>query len=202
MFTSNAQITFKTALLLAVATLAVTACGIDTRPPAARRGAAEVLRQDNDDDNVPVEEVPVEEVPAESTRLISDVTTRMTVTLDDSTVLCSSADYSGTFLKVLIPQVADVTLFDHRNFSVNAPCIAAGPCTEVLSPATILETDDVTEDIDLRVVLSSTAVPNVDLGTCTVTLTEQLFTTIRGVEFFHQRSGLISERQLADCPSE
>jgi hypothetical protein len=188
-----------TGIALTIATLSMMACGIEPRvPPAPQRTGGEPLQRAEQD----VEEEEPVEVPQESTRLISDVTHQMTVTLDDSTVLCSSADYSGTFLKVLIPQVADVTLFDHRNTSVNAPCIAAGPCTDDVNPASIVDADDTTEDIALRVVLTSNAVPNVELGTCTVTLTEQLFTTIRGVEFFHQREGVISERSIDDCPSE
>ena len=130
---------------------------------------------------------------------VRDLTHSMNVVLDESTVLCSAADYSATFLKVLIPQIADVTLFDHRNAGVDAPCIAAGACTDALSPATILDSCHPNEQIDVNVALISEYHIDHDQKTCAVSLVERINTEIRGIRFFHTRGGDISSRTYQDC---
>lgn len=136
----------------------------------------------------------------EVTRVIQDEIFPVSVTLDESTVLCSSADYAATFLKVLIPDIAQVTLFDHRNFAVAAPCIAAGECSDELNPSTILDAGGNGEIVaPLRVMLTGIYVVNHDAQTCTVRLREDLSTVIRGVEFTHAREGFVSERAVEDC---
>ncbi len=131
--------------------------------------------------------------------VLQDATTPMTIVLDESTVRCSAADYSATFLKVLIPQIAEVTLLDHTNAGAPAPCIAAGPCTETMSPASIVDPQRATEAIELRVLRTEVTAVDHDQRTCHVSLREELFTTIRGVAFYHLRNGLDREPAYADC---
>jgi hypothetical protein len=125
----------------------------------------------------------------------------MTIVLDASTVLCSSADYSATFLKVLIPQIASVTVFDHTNAGAGAPCIAAGQCSETLFPDMLIDTGKPDEDISLRVVRTRTLAIDHDAKTCAASLVEELHTTIRGVSFYHERDGALPGPAVsyADC---
>ena len=130
---------------------------------------------------------------------VYDVSTPLDVLLDASTVLCSSADYSATFLKILIPQIADLTVFDHRNAGASAPCIAAGACSAVLGPANIIDPAQPDDTISLRVLRTQHYAIDHDAATCTTWLREELFTTIRGVAFYHMRQGDPAAHDYADC---
>ena len=131
--------------------------------------------------------------------LLRDDAFKTTVALNSDTVLCSSADYNANFLKVLIPEVANATLFDHRNTSVGAPCIAAGICTATFNEATFLASGGPTEDIDVNVVMIGHYDIDHDTQTCSVWLSEEIFTTIREVDFYHLRFTDISNRAYEDC---
>jgi hypothetical protein len=133
--------------------------------------------------------------------VVSDVTTPFTIALDDTTVLCSSADYSATFLKVLIPQIASVTVFDHTNSGAGEPCMAAGQCSDTLNPSVLIDASRPDEDIMLRVVRTRTLTIDYDAKTCAAKLVEELHTAIRGIVFYHERDGALPgpTPSYADC---
>src|SRR5262249_16938805 len=58
--------------------------------------------------------------------VVHQTTTPVEVALNEQTVLCSHADYSALYLKVLIPKLASLTLLNHQNAGAGAPCVAAG----------------------------------------------------------------------------
>tara|TARA_R110002072_G_scaffold534_7_gene4150 strand:- start:54546 stop:55028 length:483 start_codon:yes stop_codon:yes gene_type:complete len=134
-------------------------------------------------------------------RVLSDVTTEMNIKLSPSTVKCSSAGYGMSFLKVLIPELKDITLFDHRNFGESAPCVAAGACLPMgeFSPTDILGDEQSEETILVNVKLIRVFNINHALKTCDVSLKEKILTTIRGIEFNHQRSDSVISRNFEDC---
>ena len=199
----------RSVVVLAVAFAGLCGC-VDRAPPQANGPGSDA---DNVADGAPLEDAAVRHaprrafsVPAEASgmeereRVIQDTVFPLEVALNAETVLCASADYSDSFLKIVIPGVANVTLFDHRNASVGAPCIAAGPCTEEHNPQTLLQHSDAPQDeIALRVLLTGIYAIDHDQQTCTVLLKEELFTTIRDVPFYHERQGMVSERAYADC---
>lgn len=135
--------------------------------------------------------------PVAGGRVVSDRTTDVSVDLDEATVKCSAADYSGPMLKVLVPGLADLTLLNHRNTREGAPCIAAGRCSETLGPSAILADGNGSVTVPVRVVLSKET--RVDGDKCHVTLVETVTTEIRGVPFFHQRRQPMPDRAAADC---
>jgi hypothetical protein len=134
-------------------------------------------------------------------RVVQDQTYALKALLDESTVRCSSAGYSASFLKVLIPEVAQFTVFDHRNAGEAAPCIAAGECSSELNPENFLGTPrkEGREEVQIRAVLTLDLQIDHDARTCEVSLREELTTEIRGVPFFHLRQGPISSRVYEDC---
>jgi hypothetical protein len=55
---------------------------------------------------------------------LSEKTVTLDVAINKWNLKFSRAGYSEPVVKVLIPELADVTLLDHRNFRENAPCLA------------------------------------------------------------------------------
>jgi hypothetical protein len=127
--------------------------------------------------------------------------TPVEVDLNESTVLCSHADYSAAYLKVLIPKLAELTLLNHQNAGAGAPCVAAGKCKPFgnAEPADILDPYLPIELVPVTVtVLRGQSVDHVK-KTCTISLIERVNTTIRGVPFTHQRAASLGTRPYTDC---
>lgn len=133
--------------------------------------------------------------------LVHETTTSVELELTPDTVICSHADYSSTFLKVLIPQLASITLLDHQNTDAGAPCVAAGECAPFgdHAPGDILDELDTTETVDIAV--RATRMDEIDheAKTCTTTLIERVDVLIRGVPFAHQRLASLGSRPYGDC---
>lgn len=134
-------------------------------------------------------------------QVITDNTTTIGVELNENTVKCSAADYSAPMLKVLVPELARLTVLNHRNTNEGAPCLAAGECKWEQGgwkgPEAILKPGSGSEQIRVRVVLKK--VLALEGTTCRVTLVETVTTKIRGVPFFHERQHALAERVADDC---
>jgi len=136
--------------------------------------------------------------------VVHDVQHHLAVVLDSTTVLCSEADYGALFLKILIPQLANLTLLDHRNEGAGAPCVGAGICRSEMFPDGNLPEDIInpaapTQTIDLRIQLVRVSYLDHALKTCQVTLEERIATAVRGVPFTHERRAELGHRNFADC---
>jgi hypothetical protein len=129
--------------------------------------------------------------------VIRDQTTTVSVDLNAQTVKCSVADYSAPMLKVLIPDLAELTVLNHRNTREGAPCVAAGKCGDTVGPQNLLSDGAGTDRIPVRVVLKK--VSTLDGDVCHVSLVETVTTEIRGVAFFHERAQDVADRAPADC---
>lgn len=133
--------------------------------------------------------------------IISTSTHRLNLSLNEQTVLCSEVGYGSAFLKILIPQLADITIMDHRNEGADAPCVAAGNCAPrgSLDPKDILDPRNPKETVDVTVTLTKRAVLDPKQLRCTVELVENIDLDVRGVHFTHERGALIGERNVKDC---
>jgi len=131
--------------------------------------------------------------------VVTDTTTAVDLKLDSSTVLCSSADYGSLFLKVLIPDLARLTLLDHQNIGAGAPCVAAGQCRTGNMPSDIIDPAHPTERVDVDVQEVRADEADSTAQTCTTTLFERVHVTIRGIQFFHERSLPLGTRPYSDC---
>ena len=134
--------------------------------------------------------------------VVHDTTTPVNLKLDASTVLCSSADYGALFLKVLIPELARLTLLDHQNLGAGAPCVAAGPCQPGHMPSDILTDKSPYEATSINVRAVRIDEADSEAQTCTTTLRETVDVTIRGVAFKHERFASLGERPFSDCAVE
>ncbi|HEY5925862.1 MAG TPA: hypothetical protein VIV11_29445 [Kofleriaceae bacterium] len=131
--------------------------------------------------------------------IVHNTTTSLDIELNQNTVLCSSADYSGLFLKVLIPKLASLTLLDHQNFGAGAPCVAAGPCEPGRMPEDILDASQPTEHVAIHVRAVRLDETDTVAQTCSTSLIENINVTIRGFEFKHTRSAWLGDRPFSDC---
>lgn len=143
------------------------------------------------------------------TRTVHAATTVVNVELNSETVKCSHADYQAPFLKILIPELANLTVFDHRNQNEGAPCVAAGPCMSFTLPGEepppsnlpkdIIDASNPTEDVAISVKLNKVFHLDNVKQTCLVELVEHVEIPIRGKTFLHARSQSLGERNIADC---
>jgi hypothetical protein len=135
--------------------------------------------------------------------LVHETTTSVDLLLTPETVICSHADYSANFLKVLIPQLAGITLLDHQNTDAGAPCVAAGECAPFgdHAPDDILDEADTSETVDIRVRATRLEEIDHDAQTCTTSLRERVDLEIRGVRFAHERYAPLGSRPNGDCTS-
>ena len=131
--------------------------------------------------------------------VVHDTTTTVSIKLDASTVLCSSADYGALFLKVLIPELAPITLLDHQNTGAGAPCVAAGQCEPGNMPSDIIDAKYPTATADINVKAIRIDEADATAQTCVTTLREEVTVVIRGKEFKHVRYASLGERPFSDC---
>src|SRR5262245_56707741 len=71
--------------------------------------------------------------------VIHATTKSVEIDLNSNTVICSAADYGALYLKVLIPELAGITLLDHQNLGAGAPCVASGLCEPGHEPSDIID---------------------------------------------------------------
>lgn len=131
--------------------------------------------------------------------LVHETTTTVEITLDDSTVLCSSAEYGQEFLKILIPELAKLTLLDHQNAGAGAPCVAAGVCAPGNAPSDILDPAQPKETVAIQVTAVRLDESDADAQLCDTYLIERVKIDVRGVEFTHERGIALGSRPFADC---
>ena len=109
----------------------------------------------------------------------------------------SSSGYSTALLKVLVPELADVTILDHRNAGEPAPCLAT---YDAYSPEDVIQGRPDVEKIKFTITLQKIATLSHDpTQTCSVTLNELVEGTIRGFKFIHERSLVVGNRNVDDC---
>lgn len=142
---------------------------------------------------------PAAAAPVFHETLVHDTTTPVTVTLTDETVLCSSADYGALFFKILIPDLAKLTLLDHQNFGAGAPCVASGMCGPGNEPADILDPANPTAVVNINVKAIRIDEVDADAQTCQTMLRESVHVKIRGIDFTHERYAPLGPRPFADC---
>jgi MYXO-CTERM domain-containing protein len=137
--------------------------------------------------------------PVYTETVVHDTTTNVEIDLNASTVLCSAADYSGLFFKILIPELAPLTLLDHQNTGAGAPCVSAGPCHPGNEPSDIIDPAHPTETVAINVQAVRADQSDADTQTCNTFLIERVKVAIRGKDFFHEQFADLGTRPYADC---
>jgi hypothetical protein len=135
-------------------------------------------------------------VPASGGVTLSKNTVTLSVDISAENVKLSRADYSVPVVKVLIPELADVTILDHRNTGEGAPCMAT---YDTNVPEDVVQGTPEVIQVEFEITLIKNTYPNEANGTCSVFLREHIEGTIRGHKFVHLQEVLIGERHLDDC---
>jgi hypothetical protein len=128
--------------------------------------------------------------------VISEKTVTLPIDLSTAKLKLSSRGYSNLIVKVLVPELADVTLGNHRNEDEEAPCLAT---YETRDPEDVIQGKPEKIFANFKITLVKTVLADSENNICHVTLSEQISGEIRGFEFFHERSIPLPERDLEDC---
>lgn len=128
--------------------------------------------------------------------LISERTVELNVDISSAKLKWSQADYSSPVVKVLVPDLADVTILDHRNTGEGAPCMAT---YQALSPEEVIQNNPSVEVIPMTITLDKLLTPDLTNGLCHVALRESIIGEIRGFRFEHHKSMEIGTRHIDDC---
>ena len=118
-------------------------------------------------------------------RILKDETTNITVELNDKMVRCSILGYGREELKVSVPDLQYLAIFNHANFGEALPCMSAGACTDGNLPIDMIDTSKPTENTDVRVQLVEILTLDAQTSTCTRILEERVSAQIRGRAFNH-----------------
>lgn len=140
-------------------------------------------------------------LPAEAREapvLVQERTETIEIDLTKDTVKCLVGDYGAMSLKVLIPELANLTILNHRVPGSNAPCVTAGLCkTDLIEDG--LKIEDIVDEkhpkekVGVEVSLYRSALWNETTQVCNLTMMEEVKTKIRGIEFTHFREIPIEE---------
>jgi hypothetical protein len=122
---------------------------------------------------------------------------KVTLPVDISTtrLLRSNAGYGENYiLKVIIPELADVTFLNHRNPLAGGPCMAT---YEAFEPSEIIQNNPSVEQVEFEVTLDKET--SVDGNICHVTMSESVVGKIRGFTFQHMVFQKMPDRSVEDC---
>lgn len=129
-------------------------------------------------------------------KVLSQRTVTLKVDLNEKTVKLSRAGYSMPLVKILVPDLADVTLLNHRNESEGAPCLST---QEAQQPSQVLKNRPQVERVPFVITLSKSFALDQQSGVCYVTLVEHVEGRVRGILFTHDRTQDVAERIAEDC---
>jgi hypothetical protein len=150
-------------------------------------------------------------------RVIKDATHKSTVTLNKKTVRCSALGYGLQELKISVPSLQWHAVLDHSNQDGRGPCVTAGskfcgfglpifnedgtiqdgPSNGI--PDILLDLDNPTAQVDVRVILKETFFINREGTECHRGLKEEVEMDVRGIDFSHLRSKSIGTLPVEEC---
>lgn len=128
--------------------------------------------------------------------IISEKEVILNVDISSKNLKWSRADYSEPVVKILVPELADVTILDHRNNGEGAPCMAS---YEARSPEEVIKNNPAIEQIPMRIVLKKILIKDLEKQTCEVFLKEDINAQIRWFDFVHTKQIHVGTRHIDDC---
>ena len=128
--------------------------------------------------------------------VLSEKEVTLNVDISTAKTKLSIADYSSPVVKVLVPELADVTILDHRNTGEGAPCLAT---YDTLDPRDVIQGNPTTEKINFKVTLIKQTATNTSQDICYVRLSERVEGNIRGFKFTHNKQKPMGTRHIDDC---
>ncbi|KYG61478.1 hypothetical protein AZI86_17345 [Bdellovibrio bacteriovorus] len=136
---------------------------------------------------------------ANANTLVSEQVVTLPVDLSTAGIRLSKAGYSAPTVKVLIPELAAVTVLNHRNEGETAPCLATFQA--ILVEEVVQGKPEVLQvpvSIKLEKIFGVIEDEN-GQNICQVRLMETVTASIRGFDFSHVRFGDLPSRHVDDC---
>lgn len=131
-----------------------------------------------------------------TTVTLSQKVVALTTEISPEKIKWSEADYQMPVVKILLPELADATVLNHRNTDEGAPCLASYAAP---SPEAVIQNQPATEKVDFTIILNKELYLDPETSLCHVTLIELVEGQIRGFKFVHDRRQHIGERHKDDC---
>lgn len=128
--------------------------------------------------------------------VISQKEVILPVDLNSTRLKLSSGGYSSLVVKVLVPELADVTIADHRNEGEEAPCLAT---FEAFTVEEVIQGKPEKLEVPFTITLTKHVWADTQNRVCKVSLTENVVGKIRGFHFTHDRYLDMPDRHIDDC---
>ena len=128
--------------------------------------------------------------------IISERTVTINIDISKVKVRLSRSGYLDPVVKILVPELADVTLLNHRNGSEGAPGMAT---FDTIFPEAVVQNNPSMESVKMNITLEKLPTINPTSQLCDITLIESIRTNIRGFNFTHEKRDVIASRAIADC---
>lgn len=128
--------------------------------------------------------------------VISQKEVTLPVDLNTARLKLSRGGYSSEVVKVLVPELADVTIADHRNEGEEAPCLAT---YEAWTVEEVIQGKPEKLEVPFTITLTKHVWVDTENKVCKVSLTENVIGKIRGFHFTHDRYLEMPDRHVDDC---
>ncbi len=128
--------------------------------------------------------------------VLSEKEVTLPVDISTSRLHLSRAGYSMAVVKVLIPELAEVTFLNHRNNSAGAPCMST---YDTFNPHDVIQNNPAVEQIKFTIKLIKYTQLDEENKVCLVTMSESISGKIRGFDFNHQLEVAMPNRHVDDC---
>lgn len=149
-----------------------------------------------------VNKIPVREEPGPDAEVIEKV-----VHSREVTTLIGAVKFKWTRLgygalthKVIIPQLAEYTLFNHRNDGEEGPCLRSDQKRFPGLKPIDAEVPDQNQYVPISIKILNKYSINREKKICKVQMVEDVRTVINGEEFYHSYTKDMGYRFIEDCP--
>jgi hypothetical protein len=129
-------------------------------------------------------------------RVVEDSTN---ILLDSQTARCSDVGYGQLELKVTVPELAALAIYDHAGPGESTPCITAGRCRGANLPSRLIDPNNPMEQIRLKVIVKEVLSIDHDNKSCYRAVHEDVESEIRGIKFTHHREGGHANKPYEKC---
>lgn len=129
--------------------------------------------------------------------VISRKVVHLPVDLSTAGIRLSNAGYGSThFVKILVPQLAENTIMNHRNEGESAPCVATFQTFKVED---VVQGNPEVLTVPFTIEVKRTVWFDTWRKKCEISLSEFIVANVRGFEFIHERTQALPERSEEDC---
>lgn len=128
--------------------------------------------------------------------VMSESVHNLPVDVSTAKLKITTLGYGVPTLKVLVPEMADVTLLNHRNEGEEAPCIAT---YESMNLDDIIQGNPAVENVDFTITRTKMLQHFPGDVHCQVSVREDIHANIRGFNFYHSKTESVGTRHPDDC---